>query len=316
MTARPMSPVTLGVILALAGYATYAWSDAVCKALGYTMGAMEIAFFTTIFSIIPALFATPRSERWGEVFKISHVWLIHILSAARVGSALLITYSFVTIPLAEAYSIIFIIPMFTTILSIVVLKEQVGIERWVLIGLSFIGVLIVVRPGFRELELGHLTALGCAFTAAVSTTVMRIISNKEKRISLFLIPSLYTGLAAGILMAWDFTVPSVTDWVLIVVAGTLGGAGYLFQIAALTVAPANRIAPMQYSQIVWALILGAVFFAEIPDAVAFVGLAIVIVAGLVNIFFDGARARIASRWAEFRARRDDSPPPPVPGPQA
>ena len=96
--------------------------------------------------------------------------------------------------------------------------------------------------------------------------------------------------------------PELGDVGLLFVCGIVGGVGYLLQIAALERAPASRIAPMQYSQIVWALVFGALFFSEVPDSVGLVGLAIVVVAGVGNIVADGARARIAGRWAEYRGR--------------
>jgi len=228
---------------------------------------------------------------------------------------MLITYSFVTIPLAEAYSLVFLIPVMTIILSVVVLRENVGFERWALVILSFIGVVIVVRPGFKELELGHLTAFLCAVSAAISVTAMRIVSGEERRVTLFALPGLLTLVAnAAFLVVLGGIWP---DWMLLgglLVCGVLGGIGYLLQIAAVAIAPASRVAPMQYSQIVWALIYGALFFAEGPDAIGFVGLAVVVVAGVGNIFADGARARLAGRWAEYRARRDNPSPDTFKGP--
>jgi drug/metabolite transporter (DMT)-like permease len=83
--------------------------------------------------------------------------------------------------------------------------------------------------------------------------------------------------------------------------------GHLLLIGATRNAPASQVAPIQYVQIVWAIGLGAFFFAEYPDLMAYIGLAVVVASGLVNIFIDGARARIAGRFAEYRARRPGSP---------
>jgi drug/metabolite transporter (DMT)-like permease len=313
MTGR-LNPITAGVLLALAAYAVYAWADATIKALGGSLGIFEIGFFSTLFSLLPGLFAKPKQERWADAFRFRHPWLIQFISVARVGAAVLVTYSFVTIPLAEVYSIVFLIPVFITILSVLVLREHVTLDRWVLVILSFLGVLLVVRPGFRELQLGHLTALGCALCSAAATTATRFISGSERRTSLFLLPTLYTLLFNGIMLLAGFTLPNATDWLLLILAGLLGGFGYLMQIAAVTIAPANRVAPMQYSQIVWALILGALFFGEFPDSLGLVGLAVVVAAGIATIFSDGARARIAGRWAEYTARRVNPSPDDFKGP--
>ena len=240
----------------------YSTGDALVKGLGGSLGPFEIGFFTTVFSIIPALFSKPKDERWRDTFKLSRPWLMTVIAVCRTASAMLITYSFVTIPLAEAYSLVFLIPVMTIILSVLVLREPVTLDRWALVILSFIGVVIVVRPGFKDLELGHLTAFLCAISAAISVTAMRMVSGKERRVSLFALPGLLTlaanafflvllgavwptwellGRPAGLRRAWRHRLPAADrrrgDW-----------------------RPASRVAPMQYSQIVWALIFGALFF--------------------------------------------------------
>jgi drug/metabolite transporter (DMT)-like permease len=312
---RGLTPASLGVLCALAAYAAYSIADALIKGLGPELSVFEIGLFTTLFSIIPAMFAKPKAERWRDTFKLSRPWLMILIAIARTASAMLITYSFVTIPLAEAYCLVFLIPVLTIVLSVAILRERVSIDRWALVIISFLGVLLVVRPGFRELELGHLTAFGCAISAAISVTAMRLVSSQERRVSLFALPGLFTLAANGIGLAIiGFAWPS---WMLLgalLVCGVLGGIGYLLQIVAVSLAPASRIAPMQYSQVIWALLFGALFFAEVPDALGLAGLGVVVAAGLANVFSDGARARIAGRWAEYRGRRERNDPSGMQGP--
>jgi drug/metabolite transporter (DMT)-like permease len=312
---RSLSPASLGVLAALVAYSVYSTADALIKGLGADLNVFEIGLFTTLFSIIPALFSKPSNEQWRDTFKFKRPWLMVLIAVCRTAASMLITYSFVTIPLAEAYCLVFLIPVMTIILSVLVLGEKVSLDRWALVIVSFLGVMLVVRPGFRELELGHLTAFGCAISAAISVTAMRLVSGQERKVSLFALPGLFTLAANAIGLAIiGFVWPS---WLLLgglLVCGVLGGIGYLLQIAAVTLAPASRVAPMQYSQIVWALIFGAVFFAEVPDALSLAGLGVVVAAGLVNVFSDGARARLSGRWGEYRARARGAQPEPVPIP--
>lgn len=312
---RGLSPVSLGVLFALGAMAAFSTGDAIVKALGGQLSTFEIGFFTTVFSFIPALFSKPKEERWRDTFKLNRPALMLLVAVCRTLSALLITYSFVTIPLAEAYCLVFLIPVLATILSVVVLKEQVSLSRWVLVVVSFLGVLLVVRPGFREIELGHLTAFVCALAAAVSLTTIRLISGAERRVTLFALPGLLTLIANVVGMVLIGAVwPS---WALLgglLMAGILGGIGYMLQLKGVALAPASRVAPMQYSQIIWALLFGALFFSEVPDAVSLAGLGIVVSAGLANVFADGARARIAGRFAEYRARKVNPSPDDFKGP--
>lgn len=304
----------VGVLFAIAAYATYAWADGTIKFLGGSLGIFEIGAFTTLFSVLPALLAKPRNEDWRHTFRLRRPVLLNIMAALRVVSSVCITYSFVTIPLAEAYCLVFLIPVFITILSVVVLKEQVGIDRWVLVLVSFAGVLLVVRPGFRELELGHLTALICACSAAFAATITRLIATQERRISLFMLPTLYILGFNLVMMAFGFTWPTLVEFGVLLGCGVLGGVGYLFYIAALANAQASQVAPMQYTQIVWALIMGALFFNEFPDAMSLVGLAVVVASGMIGIVIDGNRTRIAGRFAAYRMRRSGANPEPLPLP--
>lgn len=312
---RSLSPVSLGVLCALGAMAAFATGDALIKALGPSLNVFEIGLFTTIFSFLPAIFSKPREERWRDTFKLNRPALIILVAVCRTLSAVLITYSFVTIPLAEAYCLVFLIPVLATILSVVVLKEQVSLDRWVLVVVSFLGVLLVVRPGFREIELGHLTAFFCALAAAVSLTVIRLISGAERRVTLFALPGLFTLVANLIGIAIiGFTWPSLPVLAMLVTGGVLGGIGYMLQLKGVSLAPASRVAPMQYSQLIWALIYGALFFDEVPDAISLIGLAVIVASGIAGIFADGARARIAGRWAEYTARRVNPSPDDFKGP--
>jgi drug/metabolite transporter (DMT)-like permease len=297
----------VGVIYAIVAYSVYSCGDAVIKGFGQSLSVFEIGFFIATFSLIPALFVKPKAERWRDCFQLKHPRLVHLRSFTGVASSTLVTYAFVTIPFAETYSLVFMMPLFITIMSVLILKERVDLMRWGMLALGFCGVMLVVRPGFRELELGHLAALCCAFFGATTTTVLRVVAVDEKRVSLIALPALYLVVVNAALMLPDFVLPSLEQFALLAVSGSFIGMGHLLIIAATRHAPASQVAPLQYVQIVWAIGLGAIFYFEYPDLFAYAGLAIVVLSGLVNVFIDGARTRIAGRFAEYRARRPGSP---------
>jgi drug/metabolite transporter (DMT)-like permease len=296
-----------GVFYAIVAYSVYSCGDAIIKGFGQSLSVFEIGFFIAVFGLIPAAFAKPRGERWRDSFKLKHPALVHLRSFTGVASSTLVTYAFVTIPFAEAYSLVFMMPLFITVLSVLVLRERVDLMRWAMLALGFAGVMLVVRPGFRELELGHLAALCCAFFGATTTTVLRVIAPTEKRVSLIALPALYLIVVNAILMMPTFVMPSLEQFALLAASGSLVGLGHILLIAATRNAPASQVAPIQYVQIVWAIGLGAFFFYEYPDLWAYIGLAVVVLSGLVNVFIDGARTRIAGRFAEYRASRPGPP---------
>lgn len=298
----------LGVLIALVAYAAYATSDALVKGLGQSLGPFEIGIVTTLISLLPGLFGKPKDERWRDTFRFNNPWHVQWVALLRTASNLLAVYAFISVPLADVYCIIFLMPVFVTILSVVVLREQVPLSRWITVIVSFIGVLMVVRPGFRELELGHLSALGFAIAAATALIITRRIAGEERRMTLFALPLLYTVVANGVMLLAGFTLPDGMVLLTLVACGLMGGIGYLLQVVALSLAPASRVAPMLYSQILWALFYGALFFSEIPDALAFAGIGVVAAAGLASVAIDGRRARVAGRWSEFRGDKPTDAP--------
>lgn len=286
----------LGVAFSLVAYGLYSCCDAIIKGFGAGhMSVHEIAFFSALFSMIPAIFTKPPHERWRNVLRLKHPWLVHLRGMSGLLGNICIIYAFVTVPLAEAYSLAFLAPIFIVALSIFILKETVGWSRIVLLTGSFIGVLLVVRPGFREIHLGHLTAIAAAAFGAVTTTVLRYVAPVEQRISLITIALGYIVVVNGIWMIPTYVMPTWQEFVLLLTIGALGGTGNIVFIAATRTAPASQIAPAQYSQIFWAIALGAIFFHEIPDAIAYVGLAIVVGTGILNVISVDTRIRIFSR---------------------
>ncbi len=286
-----------GVLFALGAYALYSCCDAIVKGLGSGLSVYQIAFFTTLFSLGPAIAATPKGESWLTFWKAKNPLLLHMRGVSGVIGNLAIIYAFTTIPLAEAYSIAFLAPIFIVIISIQLLGERVSLPRWVFLGASFVGVLIVVRPGFRELHWGHLLAVGSAICGAVTTTILRRIGQEETRASLIGVATVYILVVNGVLMAvtGDMREISWQSWVGLLTIGGVGGTANLLFIAAMRKVAASTVAPIQYSQLFWALVFGAVFYHEYPAAIAYLGLAVLVVAGILNVISDDTRIRIFSR---------------------
>jgi len=285
-----------GVVFSLFAYGLYSCCDAIIKGFGTTLSVFEIAFFTTLFSLIPAIFTKPKGEHWRGMWRMKHPWLVQLRALTGVLGNLSVIYAFTHIPLAEVYSLAFLAPVFIVILSVLVLKETVRGPRWIFLAASFLGVLLVVRPGFRELELGHLLAISAALFGSITTLVLRSVAAEEKRVSLIGVASAYILLVNGVLMIPDFQMPTLEEFGLLLAIGGLGGTGHILFIAATRRAEASQVAPAQYSQIAWAIILGAAFYQEYPDAFAYFGLAVVAVAGVLNVLYGHTRIRVISRF--------------------
>lgn len=292
-----------GILLALIAYTSYSFSDAVIKSLGGQFTVFEIGFFMTLFAGCFLFFARPKEERWRDFWRARRPWAVQARAWAGIASGVLSVYSFTTIPLAEVYALVFLAPLLVTILSTVILKEKVGPWRWLAVFAGFAGVMLVVRPGFRELNLGHLAALANAFLAATIVILMRSLAQQEKRTTMLgtLIGYglLFNGVGAA---ATSFSLPNLWQWAWLILGGAFTAGGQLLHLLAAKYAPANRIAPTHYSQIVWAVILGAMFFREYPDALSLVGLAVVGASGLLTMVREEVRLGTV-RWNPFTRTR-------------
>ena len=207
-----------------------------------------------------------------------------------------------TVILAEVYALIFMAPLFVTLLSIVFLKEQVGPWRWFAVIAGFAGVLLVVRPGFRELELGHFAALIVAFLAAATIILMRSLAQERQTTMLGVLVGyglIFNGLFAA---ATSFTLPGWSTLGLLILVGACTACGHRLQLLATRRAPANQIAPTHYSQMIWAVIIGAAFFNEFPDLFTLAGLAVIGLSGLLTLVRE--RIRLGTvRWNPFARNR-------------
>lgn len=291
-----------GLFLALAAYAIYAWGDGLIKAVGGNLSVFEIGFFNVLFAAFFLFFLKPEGERWHGFWRMQRPWAVHARALSGLVAGVLGVFAFTTIPLAEVYALIFLAPLFVTVLSVAVLKEQVGPWRWLAVAAGFGGVMLVVRPGFRALEAGHFAALAVAFLGAATIILMRSLAGERQTTMLgvlVLYALLFNGLAAA---ATGLTMPSWPLLGLLFLSGACTAAGHRLQLLATRRAPANQIAPTHYSQIVWAAVIGAAFFEEVPDALAVLGLAVVAGSGLLTLVRE--RIRLGTvRWNPFSRNR-------------
>ena len=281
-----------GVLLGFMAFAAYAFSDAFVKSLRGSLPAYEAVFFGAALGLTALPFIKGDGDRWREVL-FAHrqgLWLVRAVASA-VGSIAAVI-AFTALPMAEAFALIFLLPIFVTILSVLVLKERVGWRRWSAVVAGFIGVLVVLRPGFRALGVGHLAAMICGLAGAISMIALRLAGPHEKRITLYGAGMVGSMLLTGVLMLADFRWPSLAQIGLLLGYGLLAALASVLLMLATQKAPANHVAPTQYSQMLWAVLLGYVLFHDQLDWPMAVGIAIILGAGL----FTFVREEKVTRW--------------------
>ncbi|MEO8244926.1 MAG: DMT family transporter [bacterium] len=271
----------------MAVFLIYSLADTIIKGLGGTLPIWEISFFVSAFGLIAVYVTKPRSERWRDALKPRNPWLLNLRCMAGYLATMLIIYAFVHVSMAEVYSLVFLTPVFVVLISIAVLKERVDAVRWLVLAVSLIGSLLVIKPGFQVFQLGHLAAVGHAILAASTSLMIKRLAATERQTAMMVFPALYAILLNGAIMAFDFVMPTAGQWLGLGLAGCLAASGNLLFIFAGRITPISRLQLAHYSQIVWGAMLGALIYKEMPDVLAFVGIVVILGAGLMNVVISG-----------------------------
>lgn len=275
-----MSSSLRGALLSLAAFAAYATHDVVVKYLGGTYSSFQTMFFAGLmgFPIVTVLLLSDRRD--GTLIP-RHPWWTALRTLSAVVTGAMGFYAFSKLPMATCYAIFFAMPLFITLMAIPLLGEKVGIRRGIAVMVGLLGVIVVLRPGSGDgFSLGHLAALGAATTGSLSSIIVRKIGRDERSVVLMLYPMVLTFIVTGALMPFVYQPMPVNDLALTAVMAFLGTLGALASIAAYRIAPAIIVAPMQYSQIIWAVIYGWLFFGESVDFYTAAGSSVIIASGI------------------------------------
>lgn len=274
-----MSPNARGALLALLAYAIFSTHDIFIKQLGGIYSPIQIVFFSVLLSFPLATLMLMRDAEPGTLLP-RHPWWMALRTGAAVLTGVSAFYAFSTLPLAQTYAILFAAPLLITILAIPVLGEKVRLRRWlaVLVGLS--GVLVVLRPGSTELQLGHAAALAAAIGGSVASIIVRKIGRDERPVVLLLYPMVANFILMGGALALVYKPMPIEHLGLLAIVALLAWIAGRLIIGAYKAGEAVIVAPMQYSQIIWASLYGMLFFGETPTLNTLVGASIIIASGL------------------------------------
>lgn len=268
-----------GALLALAAFGIFATHDVVVKVLGGSYAPFQIIFFSVLFSFPLATLMLMRDRTSGNLRPV-HPWWSALRTLAAVLTGFSAFYAFSVLPLAQTYAILFASPMLITILSIPILGERVGPHRWAAIVAGLAGVLVVLRPGGAELSLGHAAALTAAVGSATASVVVRKIGRDERSAVLMLYPMVANFVVMAAVLPFVYIPMPIEHLGLVGVIAAFGFVAGLVIISAYRAGDAAIVAPMQYSQILWAAGYGILFFDETPDLLTLAGASIIIASGL------------------------------------
>ena len=278
-----MSSNVKGALLALIAFGLFSTHDVFIKTLGATYSPIQIVFFSVLLSFPLATIMLMRDAKPGTLVPV-HPWWMVVRTIGAVVTGVSAFYAFSTLPLTQTYAILFATPLLITVLSIPILGEKVRLPRWIAVIVGLAGVMVVLRPGTTDLTLGHAAAIVAAFAGAFASIVVRKIGAEERTVVLLLYPMVANFIVMGIALFFVYQPMPGEHLAMLAVISVMAWIAGRFIIAAYQTGEAAIVAPMQYSQILWATAYGLIFFDETPDVYTGLGATIIIASGLFIVF--------------------------------
>ncbi len=278
-TSPTRSTTVSGIAMGLLSFALYASHDAAIKTLGGFYSPFQVIFFVVLLSFPVVTVMLLRDDTEANLRPKEPFWTTVRTFTVVIGGFCAF-YAFSVLPLAQTYAILFATPLIITVLSVPMLGEVVRRHRWFAVVLGLIGVLVVLRPGSAEIGLGHAAALVAAFCGALAGVIMRKTGGVERRVVLLLYPLLANFGVMLCILPFVYRPMPIEHLGLVLLVAVLAVIAMSLMIRAYTLADAAIVAPMQYSQIIWATLFGWLFFDETSDMLTFVGAGIIIASGV------------------------------------
>ena len=281
---------TAGIGLGALAFGLFSLMDALVKWLSATYPVPQILVCNALFALAPVGAMVMRRGGLPQL-RTRRLGLHLLRGLLGTTGGFLAFYAFSRLPLADAYAIIFATPLLITALSVPILGEAVGWRRWSAVLVGFLGVLVMLRPGVAPIGPGSLAALGAACASACAILLVRKLSVTETTTSIAFYSNVTAVVLIGTAFSPTFVVPSLLDLALMAASGLIGGTALLVLIAAYRRSAAALVAPFQYSQMLWAILLGALVWGDLPEPAMLLGASIVAGSGLFILYRETALGR-------------------------
>ena len=257
----------------------FAGMDGLSKSLAGQHAIPQILWIRYIlFTLLAVVILRPKGL--AAVWKTERPWL-------QGGRALLLVVEngvFVLalkyLPLADVHAIAAASPLIVIALSVPLLGEHVGPRRWFAVAVGFIGVLVIVRPGFAVISWPLLIALAGAVLWGLYQILVRLCSHSDKSETTWLWSAFIGLVATSFVGPFNWTQPTGMGWLMLLGIAAFGSGAHLALIKALTIAEAGALQPFSYTLLLWATVIGFFAFGDVPDGWTLAGAAIILGSGL------------------------------------
>ncbi|MBL8834537.1 MAG: DMT family transporter [Rhodospirillales bacterium] len=267
-----------GALWMIASGIVFSAQNAIVKQLGTRLDSFEIAFFRCVFGLAVVL---PFVLRGGTGLFLTGRPGLHVVRAlVGVSGMFCGMYAVTRLPLADATAISFAKPLFAVLLAATFLGESVGWRRWSATAAGFVGVVVIVRPGTEMFDFAHVAALLGAFLIADVIVLVKKLQGSERNATIMAYFGIVTSIASAIPAYFVWLTPTWGELALMACIGASASTGQWMALKAYRAAEASAVVPFDYTRLVFAILYGWLFFAEIPDRWTLAGSAILIGATL------------------------------------
>lgn len=276
------SKESIGILFAISSYFCFSLLDAIQKTAIINHSVFQLLLIKYSFVLLLSLFESKRKNN-PKFYKSNNYKLQIFRSLLSVVESGFFVLAFRYMTLADAHSVGALAPVIVVALSVIILKEKVSIKVWIAIFVGFVGVLIVLRPTSTIFDIKSMIPLVAAFFLGLYQVITKKTSEYDSpEVSLF-----YTSIVGIIitsLLAFNFwQSTNMISYLLFLGIGIFFSLGFYFQINALSNARASIIQPFHYTLIFWAIILGYIFYGDIPDIFTIIGAIIITSSGIFVI---------------------------------
>ncbi|MEM6761785.1 MAG: DMT family transporter [Pseudomonadota bacterium] len=275
----PEGGAVRGIVLMVLAAALFSCLDATAKYLGQTMNSLDVVWLRYITHVLLlALFLRVWSHR--EAFLTDRPWLHALRGCHLLGATIFNFWALQYLQLAEASAIMFSAPLIVTALAGPLLGEAVGLRRWAAVAVGFVGVLVVTRPGTSAMHWAVILSFCSVVNYALYSILTRRMGGTESTQSMLMLSTLVGATALSPLAVSAISSLAGWHWVLAFMLGAFGAVGHYALVIAHKLTSASQLAPFIYTQMIWMILLGYIFFGDTPDLLTLVGTAIIAASGL------------------------------------
>jgi len=276
------TPVMRGIVLMCLSTVAFSIMHGLVRFVSEVLPPFQIAFFRNFFGLAFLLPLLMRSRF--EVLRTKQIGL-HALRGVINMAAMLMFFTALSIsPIAKVTALGFTAPIFMAILAVIVLGERFRIYRWSAIFLGFVGMLIILRPGLVVIDTGALLVIGSAVLWAVAMLIIKIQSRTESSLTIVAYMGIFLGVFSIVPALWVWQPFELQTLGLMVLIGLFGSIAQMAISESLKETDPTALMPFDFLKLIWTAMIGAWFFAEIPDMFTWIGATVIFSSGLFIAF--------------------------------